>query len=69
MPQFNATLTFTDYQEGLDPAEPLQRGVTHISRVRRDPQAPAHLDSGEHPAADVGSLSFWPGLIPLVSVQ
>lgn len=69
VPQFNATLMFTDYQEMLGPAEPLQRGVTHISRVRREPQAPAHIDSEKHPAADVGSLSFWPDWIPLVSGQ
>ena len=28
VPQFNATLMFTDYQDVLDPAEPLQLGVT-----------------------------------------
>lgn len=60
-PQFNATLMFTDYQEVMDPAEPLELGVTAYQQGQEGaPKPPVHLDSGKHLMADMDVLSFWP---------
>jgi len=41
VPQFNATLTFTDYQEVLDPAEPLQLGVAAYQQGKEGATSPS----------------------------
>lgn len=40
VPPFSATLTFTDYQEVLDPAEPLQLGVTAYQQGKEGAPGP-----------------------------
>lgn len=49
----------TDYQDVLNPAEPLQLGVTAYQQGRGEPHTPAYLDSGRLPTADMGFLLFW----------
>lgn len=58
-PPFDAAFMPTDYQDALNPAEPLQLGVTAYQKGKREPHAPAYLDSGRLPTADMGFLLFW----------
>lgn len=56
---FDVAFMPTDYQDVLNPAEPLQLGVTAYQQGRGEPHTPAYLDSGRLPTADMGFLLFW----------
>lgn len=71
VPQFNATLMFTDYQEVLDPAEPLQLGVTAYQQGKEGAPGPGApwFRKASHGRHELSLLLARGDLIPLVSVQ
>lgn len=71
VPQFNATLRFTDYQEVLDPAEPLQLGVTAYQQGKEGAPSPSApwFRKPSHGRHGLSFLLIRRDWIPLVSVQ